>query len=66
MPTAFEPTADGITLLIGPEGGLTDEELAAIRAAGFAGLPLGPRILRAETAAVAALSVVQALAGWLR
>ena len=66
MPTAFEPTADGITLLIGPEGGLTDEELAAIRAAGFAGLPLGPRILRAETAAVAALTLGQMLAGWLR
>ncbi|OYV88784.1 MAG: hypothetical protein B7Z68_12805, partial [Acidobacteria bacterium 21-70-11] len=34
--------------------------------AGFVGLPLGPRILRAETAAVAALTLAQSLAGWLR
>ena len=66
VPAAFETGADGITVLVGPEGGLTDEELAAIRAAGFAGLPLGPRILRAETAAVAALTLAQSLAGWLR
>ncbi len=64
-PSAFAPGADGITVLIGPEGGLTDEELAAVRAAGFVGLPLGPRILRAETAAVAALALAQHLAGWM-
>ncbi|TAM48356.1 MAG: 16S rRNA (uracil(1498)-N(3))-methyltransferase [Acidobacteria bacterium] len=66
VPAAFATGADGITVLVGPEGGLSDEEMAAIRAAGFAGLPLGPRILRAETAAVAALTLAQALAGWLR
>ncbi|HQT95431.1 MAG: hypothetical protein B7Z61_00335 [Acidobacteria bacterium 37-71-11] len=66
MPGSFQPSADGITVLVGPEGGLTDEELAAVRAAGFVGLPLGPRILRAETAAVAALTLAQSLAGWLR
>jgi 16S rRNA (uracil1498-N3)-methyltransferase len=65
-PGPLRVSADGITVLVGPEGGLTDEELAAIRAAGFAGLPLGPRILRAETAAVAALTLAQSLAGWLR
>ncbi|OYV97326.1 MAG: hypothetical protein B7Z68_03695, partial [Acidobacteria bacterium 21-70-11] len=65
MPGSFQPSADGITVLVGPEGGLTDEELAAVRAAGFVGLPLGPRILRAETAAVAALTLAQSLAGWL-
>ena len=66
MPAAFPPGSDGVTLLVGPEGGFTDEELAAVREAGFAGLPLGPRILRAETAAVAALTLAQSLAGWLR
>ena len=66
IPAALTAAADGITLLVGPEGGLTDEESAAIHAAGFAGLPLGPRILRAETAAVAALTAAQQLAGWLR
>ena len=66
VPAAFATGADGITVLVGPEGGLSDEEMAAIRAAGFAGLPLGPRILRAETAAIAALTLAQSLAGWLR
>ena len=56
--------AAGLTVLVGPEGGFTDEELATIRAAGFVGLPLGPRILRAETAAVAALTL-GAIAGRL-
>lgn len=66
MPAPFEVVAAGLTVLVGPEGGFTDEELATIRAAGFLGLPLGPRILRAETAAVAALVLAQSLVGWLR
>lgn len=49
-----------VTLLIGPEGGLAPEEVAAARNAGYDGLRLGPRILRTETAAVTALSVLQA------
>ncbi|MCJ7441407.1 MAG: 16S rRNA (uracil(1498)-N(3))-methyltransferase [Thermoanaerobaculaceae bacterium] len=65
-PEWLEVGGDGITVLVGPEGGFTDEERAAILAAGFAGLLLGPRILRAETAAVAALALAQSLAGWLR
>jgi len=52
--------ARAVTLLIGPEGGLTAEEVAAAGAAGYRGLRLGPRVLRTETAAVAALSVLQA------
>ena len=66
MPAPFEAGAGGVTVLVGPEGGFTDEERAVILTAGFLGLPLGPRILRAETAAVAALTVAQSLAGWLR
>ena len=66
VPRPVATGADGVTVLVGPEGGFTADELAAVRAAGFAGLPLGPRTLRAETAAVAALTVAQHLAGWLR
>jgi 16S rRNA (uracil1498-N3)-methyltransferase len=55
-----------VELLIGPEGGLEDEELAAAETAGFLPVHLGPRVLRTETAAVVALSVLQALWGDLR
>ncbi len=48
-----------VTLLIGPEGGLSDAEQSAALAAQFRGLSLGPRILRTETAALAALAVIQ-------
>ena len=66
MPEPPAPGAEGVTVLVGPEGGFTGDELTAVRAAGFAGLPLGSRILRADTAAVAALTLAQSLAGWLR
>ena len=49
----------GITLLVGPEGGLSDAENVLADKAGYVGFRLGPRILRTETAAVAALTVVQ-------
>lgn len=52
-----------VTLLIGPEGGLTGPESSAALARGFTGVRLGPRILRTETAPLAALVIVQALAG---
>jgi 16S rRNA (uracil1498-N3)-methyltransferase len=50
-----EPTA---SLAIGPEGGWTDEELDASRAAGFAEVSLGQNILRTETAVLAALAIL--------
>jgi len=50
-------------LLVGPEGGFTEEERAFVRGAGATAISLGPRILRAETAALASLSVYMALAG---
>ena len=51
--------AAGVTVLVGPEGGLTDEEEQGARAAGFTALRLGPRVLRTETAAIAALALLQ-------
>ena len=50
-------------LLIGPEGGLTDQEFAAASAEGFQLLQLGPRVLRTETAPAAALSVLSVFWG---
>ncbi|WON74965.1 16S rRNA (uracil(1498)-N(3))-methyltransferase [Nitrosospira sp. Is2] len=52
-----------ITLLVGPEGGFAPEEEAAAVLAGFLPLRLGPRILRAESAALAAVAAMQALWG---
>ena len=58
------PPPDGpVTLLIGPEGGLSEGEIEAALASGFRPLRLGPRVLRTETAAVAAMSVLQWLWG---
>ncbi len=55
--------AHGVTLLIGPEGGLApDEEDAALRA-GFTAVSLGPRILRTETAGLACLAALNAILG---
>jgi 16S rRNA (uracil1498-N3)-methyltransferase len=55
--------ATALELLVGPEGGLDDGERAAALAAGYRACRLGPRILRSETAAIAALAVLQAVAG---
>jgi 16S rRNA (uracil1498-N3)-methyltransferase len=52
------PVTD-VTVLIGPEGGLTDSEEDLARTAGFAPVRLGPRVLRTETAALAALTLLQ-------
>ena len=51
-------------LLVGPEGGFSDDERSQLRALPFVTpIPLGPRILRADTAAVAALAVIQSTIG---
>lgn len=58
------PAAQGpVTLLVGPEGGLSPAELDHARRAGFVGIRMGPRILRTETAGVAALAALQAAWG---
>lgn len=56
------PDAGGL-LVVGPEGGLGERDIQALNAAGFEGLRLGPRILRTETAGLAALAALQALHG---
>jgi 16S rRNA (uracil1498-N3)-methyltransferase len=48
-----------VTVLIGPEGGLDEAEHAAALGAGFVPVRLGPRILRTETAAIAAVALLQ-------
>jgi 16S rRNA (uracil1498-N3)-methyltransferase len=53
----------GIELLVGPEGGLAPEEVAAALRAGFTAVRLGPRTLRTETAALAALAALSTLWG---
>ncbi len=61
------PAPQGVvTLLVGPEGGLSRGEHRAARAAGFTPARLGPRILRAETAPLAAIAAIQALWGDFR
>ena len=56
---AATPPADGggLTVVIGPEGGLDPAEVEQFRAAGARPVNLGPRVLRFETAAIAALAV---------
>ncbi len=50
--------ADIVALLVGPEGGWTEAERAASHEAGWQGVSLGPLVLRAETAAIAALAIL--------
>ena len=62
-PLASQDTPKSCALLIGPEGGLTDQEVEQAQAQGYTGLSLGPRILRTETAPLAALTLLQYIWG---
>lgn len=55
--------SSAISILIGPEGGITTEEAAAAQGRGWQTVSLGPRILRAETAALAAITLIGAMSG---
>ena len=57
------PPAQNIQMLIGAEGGLDPQEIIAARQVGFMAVRMGPRILRTETAGLAALAAMQALWG---
>ncbi len=57
--------AKEVSLLVGPEGGISQAEAAAATERGWLPISLGPRVLRAETAAVAAATIVLHLAGAL-
>jgi 16S rRNA (uracil1498-N3)-methyltransferase len=59
----LERPSGAIVMLAGPEGGFSPEEEHAAAQAGFVPIRLGPRVLRTETAAVAALAAMQALWG---
>ncbi len=61
MMTAVGDDVPAIRIAIGPEGGWAPEEAALLDAEGWKPVSLGPRILRAETAAIAALSVVASM-----
>jgi len=69
--SAAEPLAtqriDGVTdvlVVVGPEGGITEEELAVLTGAGATAVRLGPGILRSSTAGTAALAVICAMTRW--
>ncbi len=59
----IDPDNLAISLLIGPEGGLTADEIGMAAGHGFVGVQLGPRILRTETAAVTAIAILQSHRG---
>jgi 16S rRNA (uracil1498-N3)-methyltransferase len=61
--TLERPGEHGIVIAIGPEGGWSPRDRAALADAGFSGLRLGPRILRTETAGIAAIAALQARFG---
>lgn len=57
------PEFSQATLVVGPEGGLSDQDLNLLDQADFMGLKLGPRILRTETAGLAAITALQVIHG---
>jgi 16S rRNA (uracil1498-N3)-methyltransferase len=61
--TQLQPESMQVTLLTGPEGGFSEQERSIAKAAGFTPVRLGSRILRTETAAIAALAAVQIMWG---
>ncbi|MEN1941800.1 16S rRNA (uracil(1498)-N(3))-methyltransferase [Luteimonas sp. MJ174] len=58
-----DPGGRAVVVAIGPEGGWSPRDRAVLAGAGFSGLRLGPRILRTETAGIAAISALQAAFG---
>ncbi|AXI82626.1 16S rRNA (uracil(1498)-N(3))-methyltransferase [Xylella taiwanensis] len=63
LATLSRLTPSAVTIAIGPEGGWSPRDLEILKDAGFIGFGLGPRILRTETAGLAAIAVLQAQLG---
>lgn len=61
--TALAAPTTKVCLLIGPEGGFSDSEFEDARVSGFIEVSLGPRVLRTETAAIAAIAVAESVWG---
>ncbi|WP_422505073.1 16S rRNA (uracil(1498)-N(3))-methyltransferase [Stenotrophomonas sp. GZD-301] len=61
--STLQAAPGGVVIAIGPEGGWSPRDRQALQQAGFQGLQLGPRILRTETAGLAAIAAVQARLG---
>lgn len=61
--TDIKNPGNKINILVGPEGGLSESEISAAEKNGFIGVRMGPRVLRTETAPLAAIAVVQTLWG---
>jgi 16S rRNA (uracil1498-N3)-methyltransferase len=61
--STLAPAPGGVVIAIGPEGGWSPRDRLALQQAGFQGLQLGPRILRTETAGLAAIAALQARLG---
>lgn len=66
LPSSFIDNPGAICLFLGPEGGLHSEDLQILQQQQFTTFSLGPRILRGETAALAAMSIIQYLSGTLQ
>ncbi len=62
-PRDLQPNCGETIIAVGPEGGYSDRDLGLFRQAGFQQLCLGPRIMRTETAGIAAVTALQALYG---
>lgn len=58
-----KPRQPKVVLIAGPEGGLSEEEIAFLESKKFVSVNLGPRVLRTETAALAAISIMQSMWG---
>lgn len=61
--SSFSSEGQAVSILVGPEGGFTNEEIAQAQASGVTAVSLGPRVLRTESAGPAALAVLQVAAG---
>lgn len=61
--SAIKKPKDMVTILVGPEGGLSSDERKLAKAQGYTGIKLGPRVMRTETAPLAAIAAIQTLWG---